>query len=124
MRKTVGLLALALATFGATGCIGWSSSRYGYYGSRGYVGNSVVVQAPATQVVYQQPQVTYQQPTVVYQQPQVVYQQPVYQQPVYQQPVYQQPVVLTAPPQTYYYRPTGYYTRPAMYGGVRIYIAP
>jgi hypothetical protein len=114
--KTVGFLALALTALGATGCYGWASARYGYqpaYYSTGYARTNVVVQQPAPQVVYQQPTVVYQQPAP----------QPVVVQPAYQ-PVYQEPVVLTTPPQTYYYQPTGYYRRPAIYGGVRVYIAP
>lgn len=100
MRNTMALVGLALAALGSAGCWGYVSTRYsgGYY--YGTAPARVVYQQPATQVVYQQPAV------------------------VYTQPVYEEPVVLTTPPAVYYYQPTGYYRRPAIYGGVRIYVAP
>ena len=99
MRTTLAIAAFAVLA--STGCA--VRGRYGY--SPVYYGS-------------QQPAVVYQQPA--YQQQVVVQQAPVY----YQQPAYQQPVVLQAPPPVYYQQPTGYYTRPAYYGGVRIYVAP
>jgi len=101
----------------------------------------VIYQQQPQQVVYQQQpqQVIYQQqqPQVVYQQPPVapvpsapvppVYspdQQVVYQQQQPQPILVDQPVVLQQAPPVYYYQPTGVFRRPALWGGVRIFIAP
>ena len=120
MRNTLvaSLAFAALSLSVGTGC--HVRSRYGYYGGGGYYRAQPVYvqQQPAyVQQTYVQQQPTYVQPTYVQQQPAQVYVQQ--QQPYYDQ----QPVVLQQQPEVYYPAPTGVYQRPAVYNGVRVYIA-
>lgn len=118
MRHHVLLAFAALSLASMAGC--HAHGRYGYTPGGYYYAQPQIQQRQAVYV--QQQPAYYQQP-----QPQAVYvqqQQPVYVQQAQPQPVYvQQPVVLQSQPETYYTMPTGDYQRPAMWNGVRVYIA-
>ncbi len=122
MRMTPALSVFALFAVAASGCarhyIYGPAVGPGYYGHGHHRhGGAVVYQA---QPVYQQQPVAYQQQPVVYQQPVAYQQQVVAPPPAVYEP---QPVQLEQAPPAYYYQPTGHFRRPALYRGVRVYVA-